>query len=349
MSRCPQCKTNLPAAEVEPATVSSRRSRSTRSGQQSTAHDIPSTLTSHSERHAPVAKSSYSARSSKQLRSTSQTEVQARNVQQNASSLLPSAARSSSSRQSNAVRSTNPPHQVKTSSNHPNTASATGAREESPEQPPTSSRNLTTRPSVPPLSSSEGRQNHPGKLVDLDLQAYKKPRSHDQRGKTPGEAAEHDGWKRSAEIMLEEVPFGRNWHQAMLRIDSSVIAAVAIDNTPVSDREVSPSDDTKKKNLVQLVQKFAQQHSQGRINFQHFILACLCKVLSTLGIPKREIIETLQICISDTSEQNVSRYLTGAIWTNKLMDDLFSTGWKYRAVDLIAICEFCGSSVRSLC
>lgn len=139
--------------------------------------------------------------------------------------------------------------------------------------------------------------------------------------------------------MLEEVPSGRHWRERLETLDSSVIAAVAMRAALGPEGDVSPTEDVERKELIRLVRRFAERHSEGRLNFQQFILVCLCQVLSSQGVPQGKILETLQICISDTSKANVSRYLKGTTWANKMMNDLFFTDWGYRAVDLIAICE----------
>lgn len=127
-----------------------------------------------------------------------------------------------------------------------------------------------------------------------------------------------------------------------MEMDSSIIAAVAIGAVSVSKGDVSLTEDDGRKELVRLVRRFAERHSEGRLNFQQFILVCLCQVLSSQGVTQGKIVETLQICISDTSKRNVGRFLKGATWANKMVNDLFFTDWGYRAVDLIAICKIFG-------
>ena len=153
------------------------------------------------------------------------------------------------------------------------------------------------------------------------------------------------GWLVSADKMLEEVPLGWVWHAKMLQLDKSMLAAVAIDSSPVPDDTIGSLDDTQNKDhLLTLVRGFAHRHSEKRVNFQHFLLLCLCKVLSAQKTPKSSIVEALQICISDTSDRNIDRYLKGAKWANVMLDRLFFTGWRYRAVDLMIIC-MCGGKV----
>ena len=359
MSNCPQCKNNLPSLEVEPATVPPRQSRQSRSEQQP-ATEVPATLSprqsrlSRSEQQPatkvpapaligsskmPTSTSTLpsSAISSKQLPPQSRTQLQASDLDR-VTSVIPSATRSSRSHQGSKARvSTLLPSQTN-SSDHPSVVSAASLGQQSSGDHPTSSRRLGARPSSPQLSTSDGRQPHTGKLVALDSQLFTKSGSRIQGGRPPNSSKQPE-WMRRAKSMLEEVPSGLQWRGKIIRMDSSVLAAVAMSVTHTSSRDASRTRDDERKELVRLVRNFAERHSEGRINFQHFILVCLCNVLLSQGIPHKEIVKTLQICISDTSRENMIRYLKGAIWVNRLMCDLFFTDWGYRAVDLIPICK----------
>ena len=145
-------------------------------------------------------------------------------------------------------------------------------------------------------------------------------------------------WISPADKMLSEVPLGWVWHERILGVDKSLLAAVAIETTTVPDEIISAGDTQDKDHLLSLVRDFAHRHSVQRTNFQHFLLVCLCRVLSFETIPQRLIVETLKICISDTSEKNIVRFLRGAQWANEIMDKLFFAGWRYRAIDLLAMC-----------
>ena len=162
-----------------------------------------------------------------------------------------------------------------------------------------------------------------------------KPKPQYQPHKSPA-------WITSADKMLGEVPTGWVWYAKIVQVDRSLLAAVATDTNAVLDDAIGMVDDTQNKDrLLKLVRGFAHRHSVQRINFQHFLLVCLCRVLSAQDFPQNSIVEILQICISDTGEVNIGRYLKGAKWTNQLLNRLFFTGWGYRAIDLMAICT-CG-------
>lgn len=348
MSSCPQCKTNLPTPEAESTTRSSRHSRSSRSAQQPARKEPQPALTGPSKRPAPEPTLSSSTQSSKQLRPTSRKELQTSKSQQCTPSLPPAA---SSNRSHQTIEAPIPTlrHPSKILSDPPTTGCATASAANTSGPPTTSSQKLSTRPSSLALSTADGRHHHSGNLVDLDLQQYKKPRSRNPGGRPPGESPRHAEWMRMADIMLEEVPSGRDWRKNITEIDSSIIAAVAMGATPVPQGDVSPREDVERKELIRLVRRFAERHSEGRVNFEHFILVCLCKVLSSQGVPQGRIVETLQICISDTSKVNIERYLKGATWANKIMSELFLVDWGYRAVDLIAICRILRELFDILC
>ena len=120
-----------------------------------------------------------------------------------------------------------------------------------------------------------------------------------------------------------------------------MLAAVAINTAADPADTVDAMEDTQNKDhLVRLVRDFAHRHSDKRVDFQQFLLVCLCRVLSAQMVPQSSIVETLQICISDSMERNIDRYLKGAKWANELMDRLFFAGWRYRAIDLLILCVY---------
>ena len=344
MGKCPRCRTALPAPEAQSTAHSQPNSRASRLAQRPAAKIPPPTLTGPSKRPAPASTLSSFARSSKQLQPVSRTEPQAEDLAQYSPSNAPPASSNRSHRTTEPTLSSPRPRSTD-SSDRSTTGSVT--------LPTGGSSGHTAASQIPSplpsslaLSTADGRRPHSGKLVHLDLQQqYKKPRSRTQAGRSPGESPRHADWMRVADIMLEEVPSGRNWREKVSTMDSSIIAAVAMGGVPVPEGDVSPTEDIDRIELIRVVRRFAERHSEGRVNFEHFILVCLCKVLSFQGVPQGTIVETLQICISDTSRRNITRYLKGATWANEIMSDLFFTDWGYRAVDLIAICK----QFRKLC
>ena len=162
-----------------------------------------------------------------------------------------------------------------------------------------------------------------------------KPKAHPEPNKAPF-------WVAPADKMLGEVPTGWAWHASLVQVDKSLLAAVATNTAALPDGEIGGVGDTQNKDrLLKLVQGFAHRHSVQRVNFQQFLLVCLCTVLNAQNFLQSSIMETLQICIMDAGEGNMIRYLKGVKWANKLLNRLFFAGWGHRAIDIMVICT-CG-------
>lgn len=342
MSNCSQCMTAISPQEAESTQSSSRESRPSRSAQQAAARTPLPTSTGSLKEPAPASTQRPFARFSKPLHPASRTEPQASGPKQSP----PAVQQPGPSTRSN--KTTEPSVQTLLQpsinpSDRPSSGPVTKSAAEPSERPTTSTRATSTHPSSLSLSTADGRNQHKGKLVDLDLQQGK---SRNQGGRPPGESPRHAAWMRTADIMLAEVPSGQQWREKLTKMNSSIIAAVAMSVVPITKGHISPTRDVEQEELIRLVRRFAERNSAGRVHFEHFILVCLCKVLSSHGVPQEKIVETLQICVSDTRKLNIDRYLKGATWANKMMNDLFFTDWGYRAVDLIAICKLFKKPLR---
>ena len=341
MSRCPQCMVTLSIQGAESIESSSHESRSSPSAQQVAAKTPQPIFTGPSQEPAPASTLRPFARFAKPPHPASRTEPHASSPKQPPPSVQQGGPVTRSNKATEPPVPT-PPQPSITSSDRLTTNSVTDSAADPPEQPTTSAPTPSTHPSSLGLDTAEGRNQHSGKLLGLDLQ-QRRPRN--KGGRPPGESPKREQWMGTANRMLEEVPSGRHWLKKVTTMDNSIIAAVAMGDAPVPQRVVSPTEDVERKELIRLVRRFAERHSEARLNFEHFVLVCLCKVLSRQGVSKTKIVETLQICISDTGSKNIDRYLHGAVWANTLINELFFTDWGYRAVDLIAICNV----LRELC
>ena len=198
----------------------------------------------------------------------------------------------------------------------------------------------TSQPKHTSLRPSPNTVN--ASLADTDWVNQSRPilsRSDSDAGRPRDDIRKEASWVASADKMLDEVPFGWEWLARLVRLGNSMLAAVAIDTTAVLNDVSGAEDDTRNKDhLLRLVQGFAHRHSEQRVNFQHFLLVCLCIVLSAQGIPRDSIVEALKMCVGDNSEGNIVKYLEGAKWANELMNSLFFTDWGYRAIDLLLLC-----------
>lgn len=149
-------------------------------------------------------------------------------------------------------------------------------------------------------------------------------------------------WIRTVKKLLGEVPLGWEWQGSLIKLDRSMLAAVARDTYVVPNEVPSTVDELQNKDCLRnLVRGFVHRHHSDKSDyFQHILLVCLLKVLSVQNVPQASIVETLQIYVGDTSEDKITKDLEGVIWMNKLLDQLFFLGWRYRAIDLIIICLY---------
>lgn len=346
LSNCAHCKAALALVEEEDGTSQAMSSPSAGSSRQTTP-EASTTASMHSDK-PPTATSRQGqlVRSSKQAASTSQPK---------SSSGRSNVAGSSSSTRETTRRSRNsvPDPSTNTTRRQSSRLSKSTTAETSP-LPKNSSTQKTTdhsldlRPTfLKPSTSGVGTLSADSGLPNTTGPNFSKSSSDAPRSRThPQQQAD---WVPSADKMLREVPLGWVWHEKLLQVDKSLVAAVATDTTIIPDDEIRAVDDMQNKDhLLTLVRGFAHQHSVQRVNFQHFLLVCLCRVLSTQNFPQSSIVDVLQICISDTSERNIGKYLSGAKWVNKIMDRLFFTEWRYRAIDLLILCMYRGRGLQLL-
>lgn len=341
MSRCPRCKTSLPARETAPPSRSSDGGRLPKSDRRPTAEVPPLVPPQPSEQPLPANTQPTTVLSSKHSAILPELDRQTGSNQQYSSTL--------SWPPSGQILAPLPPQQPPLplpplpkalsllgwpqAKANASTPTEMGSLRQSKAQ----SQYQAPFPPSDDLAVASVRRKHSGERINFNLPWSSKPGRDRRVGKGD---LRHADWIRSGELMMDDVPLGRKWQEALAKKDSSLLAAVVMDNALVAEGDVSSQDeDAKLDQLVRLVRGFARRHSEGRIIFERFILVCLCNVLSDRGVPQDQIVQTLQICISDTSKANVMKYLRGSIWLNELMSDLFFTEWGYRSVDLIVICR----------
>ena len=75
------------------------------------------------------------------------------------------------------------------------------------------------------------------------------------------------------------------------------------------------------------------------VNFQKFIVLCVCAVLSQMGASKAALVDITRICFGDISEEYALRLWRTAVFLNQLVDGLGFRGWGNRASELLLICE----------
>ena len=340
ISQCRRCKAALALEEVEDVTPPSAPPDSTGSSRQNAPKGSSTTSGTSSKNPKPAGRQGPSTRSSKQDKSTSRHIPSPRSTEvvDPMSSMPPSV---------NPVgkTATGPLRDTVRQSNRPSKQTSVDAVHPLPVRPstqpnstvhPLGLRPTSFKPSTSGIGAASADTSRPDAIGPGLSRSDSNPRLPRDDPQKQG------GWLISADKMLKEVPLGWIWHAKILQVDKSMLAAVAVDPTTAADNRIGPVADTQNKDhLLTIVRSFAHRHSERRLNFQHFLLLCLCKVLSAQKTRRSSIVEALQICVSDTSDRNIDRYLRGAKWANVMLDRLFFTGWRYRAIDLMVIC-MCG-------
>ena len=342
LSSCSRCKASLTSEEVEDATspvVSPTQGGSSEQG----GPKVPSTASAPSSKDPlTTGRQVQPIRSSKRNKPTSRSTLPQRNAD---------AVDSPGSASRLAKTATGPSRDMERSSSRlskrttvgpVSSSSSSSAMQQTSTAHSLHLRPTSLRPSSSRIDTLSADTNQPSTTTPS------LPKSRIGAGRPRNDPNKPGDWFISANIMLREVPLGWVWHAKIVQVDRSLLAAVATDTNAISDDTTGTVDDTQNKDrLVKLVRGFAHRHSVQRINFQQFLLVCLCKVLSAQKVPQSSIVEALKICISDTSEKNIDKYLKGAEWANTLMDRLFFTEWGYRAVDLLVLC-MCRGNVTHL-
>lgn len=338
MSKCRRCKAALASEEVADSTQP-LVSTSSASKSEQTAPKVSSTASALSLRKPlPAPQRVESTRSSKQNTLSSRPIPSARNIDL----IDPNSSTSASTNRGETIATDLTRDTVRPSSHlsKPTTVKPVPSLPDSSStQQSSTDHSLDLRPTSlePSTSNLRAPTNRPYPSIPNPYL----PSSVTRAGRPRKDPNKQPEWIVAAGKMLREVPLGWVWLEKLLEVNRSMLAAVATDTSALQDDMIDAVEDTQDNNrLLTLVRSFAHRHSDKRVNFQHFLLVCLCIVLAAQKIPRQSIVETLQICISDSSEPNINRFFTGAKWANKLICRLFFADWRYRAIDLLVICTW---------
>ena len=75
------------------------------------------------------------------------------------------------------------------------------------------------------------------------------------------------------------------------------------------------------------------------VNFQKFLVLCVCAVLSQMQYPKDVLVDITRVCFGDISGEYAARLWRTAVFLNQLVDGLNIHGWGNRASELLLICK----------
>lgn len=87
-----------------------------------------------------------------------------------------------------------------------------------------------------------------------------------------------------------------------------------------------------------------RRHSEARLglmlaNFQKFLLLSSCAVLFYANEPREKIYPIVRICIGEQSSTYCDHIMRTVKYINEIIDGLSAVGWKYRASELVLICQ----------
>ena len=87
-----------------------------------------------------------------------------------------------------------------------------------------------------------------------------------------------------------------------------------------------------------IVVKLAKKMMEPRkfANQDRLLIFCLCKVLRSMRVHASRL-ESLEL--EEEDELSFEQYLTGVVWANQLLGELFEEGWGHQAVDLLLSCK----------
>ena len=99
-----------------------------------------------------------------------------------------------------------------------------------------------------------------------------------------------------------------------------------------------PCPEAAKDITVALVSAITQRPSKITNN-ERFLLFCVFKVLDSMKVPVNDIVQKFAPR-HRPGPHRLKYQLQGVVWANELMEDLYSRGWGYRALDLLLFCIF---------
>jgi hypothetical protein len=164
-----------------------------------------------------------------------------------------------------------------------------------------------------------------------------------------------DNWKPLAKQLIDGTPQGRNWMMRIqeLQIHDVINNGIAADYvsdglaaTPYVSVNVSCPAGSRC-DVLTAVQNYAESAATRfasancvmmLVNFQKFLVLCICAVLSRMDFSKEALINITRICFGNVSDEYAVRLWRTALFLNELIDKLDIQGWGGRATQLLLVC-----------
>ena len=152
-----------------------------------------------------------------------------------------------------------------------------------------------------------------------------------------------DWWKKAELFHLETIMQGGMAAQFVLDGSTKTLSITRREET-----EVANNRGTEESWLLCAARRYAETTANRAltvecvlmlVNFQKFIVLCICAVLSQTGASKPALVDITRICFGNVSEEYALRLWRTAVFLNQLVDGLGFRGWGNRASELLLLCE----------
>lgn len=158
-------------------------------------------------------------------------------------------------------------------------------------------------------------------------------------------------WQSAARKLVESTPKAEDWHDALKKkgiyniMDSGGVVKFLLDTSyepPAVTRPIVTET-----NPLLRIREYAMATAQRvsvasralvLANFQKFLVLCACAVLKETGLPAKDVLDIIRLCIGHATEDHCWRMLGVVVYLNRLIEKLSQNGWGYRAGELLLLC-----------
>lgn len=158
-------------------------------------------------------------------------------------------------------------------------------------------------------------------------------------------------WQAVARKLIENTPKAEDWHDALKKkgiydiMDSGGVVKFLLDTSYEPPAVTRPT--VTETNPLLRIREYAMATAQRAsvasralvlANFQKFLVLCACAVLKETGLPAKDVLDIIRLCIGHAKEDHCWRMLGVVVYLNQLIEKLSQNGWGYRASELLLLC-----------
>lgn len=214
------------------------------------------------------------------------------------------------------------------------------------ERNPLASPAILSPPSSPTVSGNEREIRRALRIIPYQFLST-------QSSQPPIKHAKSD-WIKEADQLVNEVPYAKDWAKRWEIHGIKKAIAAVLGYSPPPSVELHCTDpvarqEDKQAALLASATRYAGALQNFRIDaclgtliaaLQELVFVSLCQVLIHHGISETDINFVMRISISKSSEKHLKRLRSGALWVNRLINQLHWQGWRERASEVFILCEY---------